>query len=192
MSFEDEFCTVDLIVGSTCETRGVDAFALSLIKAERQMRKLVTYLVYQSPCFSESDISDLRGALGKKHNGVYFSGLENGFNAIYERTIQDLVGNQYAHLRGRIAVAIDWRNKIFHGQLTPQYLSRDDLLGMVGDIRSWCKLIAENAAAEFGYDGFLRDSFRKSVDGAIAGRFRLQVNSVDEYLKFIGQYMKQA
>lgn len=98
MSFEDEFCTVDLIVGSTCETRGVDAFALSLIKAERQMRKLVTYLVYQSPCFSESDISDLRGALGKKHNGVYFSGLENGFNAIYERTIQDLVGNQYAHL----------------------------------------------------------------------------------------------
>lgn len=76
--------------------------------------------------------------------------------------------------------------------MTPQYLSRDDLLGMVGDIRSWCKLIAENAAAEFGYDGFLRDSFRKSVDGAIAGRFRLQVNSVDEYLKFIGQYMKQA
>ena len=73
MSFEHEFRTVDLIVGSTCETRGVDAFTLSLIKAERQMRKLVTYLVYQFPCFSESDIPGLRDALGK--NIIAFTSL---------------------------------------------------------------------------------------------------------------------
>jgi hypothetical protein len=44
MSTEEEFATVSLILGSQAETRGVDAFALSLIKAERQIRKLVTHL----------------------------------------------------------------------------------------------------------------------------------------------------
>jgi hypothetical protein len=63
MSYLEEFSTVDLIVGSTAETRGVDAFALSLIKAERQIRRLMTHLVYQFPCFRSTDIEDLRGVL---------------------------------------------------------------------------------------------------------------------------------
>ena len=47
-----EFRTVDLIVASSAETRGVDAFALSVIEAERQIRRLVTHLVYQFPSFA--------------------------------------------------------------------------------------------------------------------------------------------
>ena len=54
--YNDEFQTVDLIVNSTARSRAVDAFALSLIKAERQIRKLVTHLVYQFPCFGPGDI----------------------------------------------------------------------------------------------------------------------------------------
>lgn len=45
-SATEEFSTVDLLLGSGAETRAVDAFALALIKAERQARKLVTHLVY--------------------------------------------------------------------------------------------------------------------------------------------------
>jgi hypothetical protein len=51
MSFQGEFQTVELIERSDAETRGVDAFALSLLKAERQLRRLFTYLVFQYPCF---------------------------------------------------------------------------------------------------------------------------------------------
>jgi hypothetical protein len=46
MGHAQEFATVDLLLESKHETRGIDAFALSLIKAERQMRRFVTYFVY--------------------------------------------------------------------------------------------------------------------------------------------------
>ena len=66
MNYSKEFQTVDLIVGSSGETRGVDAFALSLIKAERQIRRLFTHLIYQLPCFDTADIPSLRKTLWEK------------------------------------------------------------------------------------------------------------------------------
>jgi hypothetical protein len=53
MSYSAEFESVNLIVQSQTGTRGVDAFALALIKAECQIRRLFTYLIYQFPCRSE-------------------------------------------------------------------------------------------------------------------------------------------
>ena len=161
MSYLSEFQTVKLIVDSSAETRGVDAFALVLIKAERQMRRLVTHLVYQFPCFSEKDVSGLRDVLGR-NRAVYFEGFERGFDALYPQTVKDLVGAEYDRLRPRLDEAIDYRNKIFHGQLTSIYLGREDLLGFVADIRAWCEVLALGADVEFGYDGFARNSFQKS------------------------------
>lgn len=76
MSFKDEFVTVDLIKAFNAETGGVDAFALALIKAERQMRKLVTHLVFQFPCFQSNDVIKLRTALANNPR-VYFEGFIN-------------------------------------------------------------------------------------------------------------------
>ena len=117
VSTEEEFATVSLILGSQAETRGVDAFALSLIKAERQVRKLVTHLVYQFPAFGPGDVTALREALGASRR-VYFSGLLTGFDALYTRPVQALWGAEYARLKPRLDEANDHRNKIFHGQLT--------------------------------------------------------------------------
>ena len=100
-----EFETVDLILNSSAETRGVDAFALSLIKAESQLRRLVTHLVYQFPCFGPADIDGLRETLGK-HNKVYFEGFEKGFDAIYPRSVKDLVGLEYDRRRQRLVEAL--------------------------------------------------------------------------------------
>ena len=63
MNYADEFKTVDIILESAARTRRVDAFTLSLIKAERQIRKLVTHLVFQFPCFGISDVPRLRRTL---------------------------------------------------------------------------------------------------------------------------------
>lgn len=190
MSYTDEFQTVDLIIRSSAETRGVDAFALSLIKAERQMRKLVTYLVFQFPCFTDDDISRLREALGKNCN-VYFEGFERGFDAIYMRSIQELVGSEYTRLRDRIKDAIYCRNKIFHGQLTKHNLGRKELLDFVADIRSWCESVARSTEAEVGYDGFARNSFQKAKIGDLSTRFKEQINSIDEYQHFISTHMQR-
>jgi hypothetical protein len=45
MSYSEEFQTVDLIINPLAKTRGVDTFALALINAGRQLRKLVSHFI---------------------------------------------------------------------------------------------------------------------------------------------------
>lgn len=190
MSYADEFQTVDLIVRSSAKTRGVDAFALSLIKAERQMRKLLTYLVFQFPCFTNKDIPRLRETLGNNRR-VYFEGFERGFDAIHALSIKELVGADYSRLRARVSEAIDHRNKIFHGQLTPHYLDRKELLTFGTDIRSWCKKVARSLEVEVGYDGFARNSFQKAKKGDLSARFKVKIESIEQYSLFIIDQMQR-
>jgi len=135
MSYLDEFRTVDLILGSDAPTRAVDGFSLCLIKAEKQLRKLVTHLVYQYPCFGRSDVPALRQALFRNKN-VYFRGFLKGFDAIYCRPLRDFVGTDYDRLLRRIGDVTKDRNKIFHGQLTGKSLTRAELLEYVDALLS--------------------------------------------------------
>ena len=72
MSYKAEFKTVDLVMQSLAKTRGVDAFALALIKAERQIRKLFTHLIYQFPCFGSSNVRTLRETPGSESTRVFY------------------------------------------------------------------------------------------------------------------------
>lgn len=189
MSANQEFDTVDLIVNSTSETRGVDAFALSVIKAERQLRKLFTHLVFQFPCFGSSDIGALRDALANNKR-IYFSEIENCINALCSSTVEKMVGADYSRLRQRVEEAIECRNKIFHGQLTQRFLTREDLLGFVQDIRGWCDALTEGAVSHIGYDGFARNSFRKSANCDLSANFKVQFSRVDDYAQFLKQHMR--
>lgn len=189
MDCKAEFEVVDLITTSSLETRGVDAFALALIKAERQIRRLFTHLAYQSPSLGPQDIGEMRQVLAR-NRGVYFAGFEHGINALYSRRVCDLIGDKYEALRPRLDEAIEHRNKIFHGQLTDKCLTRDDLLEFVADIRSWCEALADGANRDFDYDGFARNSFRKSARPASA-RFRLQLMSVADYARLIEEHAQR-
>ena len=189
MSVDREFETIDLIVNSQFETRGVDAFALAVIKADRQLRKLFTHIVFQFPCFGSSDIRFLRETLGN-NKGIYFKETEACINALIFCTVKDLVGAMYDEFRPRIEEAIEYRNKIFHGQLTQKYLSRDDLFELVRDIRGWCNALSDGALAHIGYDGFDRDSFRKSCKQDFSNKLRVQFGDVEAYADFLKQHMR--
>ncbi len=188
MGYLEEFKTVELILNSGAETRAVDAFVLSRVKAERQVRRLVTHLVYQFPCFGPSDTKSLRGTLAKNKR-VYFEGFERGFNAIYRRSIKDLVGSEYGGLHSRVLEAFP-RDKIFHGQLTHQGLQREEILGYVADIGSWCKALASGCASEFHYDGFGRNSFQKSPIPNVSSRFQIQMLGLPDYEEFIRKHLE--
>jgi hypothetical protein len=162
MSVAQEFATVDVLLASSAETRGVDAFALALLKAERQIRRLFTFLVYQSPAFGPRDVPELRATLGSDRF-VYFNGFIRGIDLLCQCSIESLVGNEYSRLRARLDECTEYRGKIFHGQLTDRYLTREELVALVVDIREWCDRLATGAGDEFGYDGFRRGSFTKSV-----------------------------
>jgi AbiV family abortive infection protein len=186
MSYKTEFETVDIILNSSCITRGVDAFALSLIKAERQMRKLFTFLVYQNPKL-QSQYEGLRETLANNRK-VYFPGFIKGIETMYPIKIRDLIGNEYEPLRTSLLISIDDRNKIFHGQLTTKRLTTTDFVQKIDEIRKWCSLLSESSINEFGYDGFERNSMQKS-EKSIYSRFLVKLESMNEYKEFINRYM---
>lgn len=190
MSAQDEFATVDLVLNSKADTRAVDAFALALIKSERQARRIFTHLAYQFPAFAAPDIVDLKTTLGANRN-VYFDGFLRGIDALSGRSVQAMVGPDYLRLRQQVTVATGHRNKIFHGQLTPHSLSRADLTLIVTDLKQWCTLLAAGANAEFSYDGFSRNSFQKSQIANMAAQFRVQLTSIADYKQFIATHMER-
>src|SRR5688572_28472349 len=98
MSYHDEFQTIDLLQDQGCqaETRGVDAFALAVIKAERQQRKLFTYLIYQYPCFDDTHITALRDALASKL--IFFDGLVRGVDAVSPIKVAAMIGVEFPAL----------------------------------------------------------------------------------------------
>jgi hypothetical protein len=190
MNYAAEFQTVEAILACNAGTSGVDAFALSVIKAERQMRKLFTHLVFQAPALGLGDIPALRKALADNCD-VYFEGFIAGWDVLYPTSIATLVGANYAPLRARLEEATRHRNKIFHGQLTNASLTTADLFAYVDDIKTWCSKLAEAANAEIGYDGFARNSFRKSGRVEIAARHRVNLTSVVDYQAFIHAHMER-
>ncbi len=56
-NYKQEFEIINLILSSDHETREVDAFTLSIVKMERQIRRIFTFLVFQNKCFEDHDIS---------------------------------------------------------------------------------------------------------------------------------------
>jgi hypothetical protein len=188
-ALNEEFATVDLILRSDSETRAVDAFALSLIKAERQIRKIFTHLVFQSPAFDKRDVQALRDTLVDRR--VYFANFISGINVLYENSVEQLIGPEYPHLKNRMDEATLHRNKIFHGQLTALGLRREDLESLSNDIRAWCKALGRGSSAEIGYDGFGRNSFQKSQTPNLIARCRVQISSQTEYREFIRKNMER-
>lgn len=161
MSYENEFGVIDLIINSNFETRGVDAFSLSLIKAERQVRKLFTFLVFQNPVYKFGDSKMLKEVLANNKH-VYFRDFINGIDLIITHSIENSYGIDYQEDLNNILKFIEIRNKLFHGQLTSYNLTREELISKTEKIRNWCYKLSIAMLKEIGYDGFERNSFHKS------------------------------
>jgi len=189
MSLSREFENIDVLLKNRTETTGVDCFSLAVIKLERQMRRLFTYSVFQFPCFTSSDIPALRKALVDQKR-AYFEGFIRGMDALHPQPVSQLVGADYAAVFPIVQQAIDYRNKIFHGQLTPRALNTTDLLSIVESIRDWCRLLGDSAERYFGYSGFT-SSFRKAPDSAFVSGYRATLSSIRDYEAFLVQHVKR-
>ncbi|MER8923413.1 hypothetical protein [Mesorhizobium sp. M0802] len=168
------------------KTQGVDAFSLSLLRAERQMRRIFTYLVFQSTAFERKDVKVLRDALGAQRR-IYFQHFEAGISELSGTNIAVLIGNQHQALRKQLDDAMEARNKIFHGQLTSDRNDTTMLLQHVSHIRDWCRQLANGAQNTFGYDGFRRpSSFKKAPLGIqLSDRVTRLIANVPAYEAFL-------
>ncbi|WP_191576316.1 hypothetical protein [Achromobacter insolitus] len=187
MSIEKEFQTVDLVADAGAVTSSVDAFALSVIKAERQIRRLFTHIVFQCPAFGPGDVSDLRNALWERRQ-CYFEGFVRGIDGLLPVPLDQLIGVPYHQLRLGIDNALLVRNKLFHGQLTDQSLCGVSLLEHVGNVRGWCQAVADAGIQAVGYDGFQRNSFRKG-EPEVYRTFQRTVPNLEEYGRFLDHWV---
>jgi hypothetical protein len=187
MSLQAEFAVVDFIKNSGAATLGVDALTLSIVKLERQLRRLFIHLVFQCDAFDDQSVPDLLATL-ERFGDVNVTGFIKGIDVLARCSIADMVGGTYFETRLKLREIYKVRNKVFHGQLSGLCLDRDQLLEMVATVRGWCELLAAGAIAHIGYDGFERDSYRNSAN-ALAAEYREQLASVDAYRVFIRQHV---
>ena len=93
---------------------------------------------------------------------MYFENFRKGIEEIYPKSIESIYGKDYKYdLKVLENISKD-RNKIFHGQITGQSLSRGKLLERVESMKKWGEALSRTFNDEIGYGGFGRNSFRKS------------------------------
>jgi hypothetical protein len=184
-----EFSTVDLLLNSSCPTGRTDSFVIAWVKAERQVRRIFTYLVYQFPVFSKRNVQELLDAIASQDD-LYFDGFIRGFDALYPQRFRDVVGHDdfdnYQEPLARIKML---RNKILHGQPTGESLSARQLAKEVEIIRNWCSLVARKMFDEIGYDGFARNSYRKCKQRELSSVYRHKITDTQALREFMKKYM---
>jgi hypothetical protein len=189
MNLSREFENIDILIAHHTPTTGVDCLSLSMIKMERQMRRLFTYSIYQFPCFSDADIPALRNALFRQGR-AYFEGFIRGFDTLHPKSVKLLVGGEHDRLWTEISTAIEYRNKIFHGQLTSASLSTSQLLDKVESIRSWCAKLGNASEEYISYAGF-DDSFKKAPNRDFVSGYRTPISSIADYETFLHQHVRR-
>jgi len=139
--------------------------------------------VFQNPIYNEKDSMSLRKVLSN-NTKVYFKGFIDGINLILTHSIEDLFGVDYQKDFKKISVIVGIRNKIFHGQVTQFFLSREDLISKTKEIKNWCNNLSKIMVKEIGYDGFERNSFHKTKLMIDLKNFE-NFNTIEKYKTFI-------
>jgi hypothetical protein len=182
--FAEEMATVDAVLASGATTRRTDAFVLTWVKMEKQLRRLFSFIVYQNPAFSKSD----ENALVKvfvDNNHLYADSFIKCINALGTKTVADLVGQDYAHYQTEIKRIKKYRNKILHGQITGENLQSPQLEKDIKLLRKWIEDLAEGGVNSFGYDGIARNTFRKAKAVSAIASIQYPFSTVDAFKKWL-------
>ncbi|MGC1504418.1 MAG: hypothetical protein WA782_09805 [Sulfitobacter sp.] len=161
---DNEFSTVDILLNSDAETRGVDAFVISWVKFERQLRRINGNLIFQHSALKEKHSEDreaVRRALLAKRTANHDKFIA-GIRKLSGVNVNDLIGPRYRALKRDVDRAHKYRQKIFHGQQTGNSLTREQLINSIDSIREWCALLAAGSIDTLGYDGFSKNSLQKN------------------------------
>ena len=89
--FQDEFETIEILVNSNTKTGRADAFIIAFTKIEKQVRRVFTYTVYQYPAFKLRQYKEILATIASK-KFLYFENFIKGFNCIYPKSFEDVVG----------------------------------------------------------------------------------------------------
>lgn len=158
---EAEFETVVAILNSKAKTKTVDAFILSWVKLEKQLRRIFSYLIYQHPAVDHENYEQIVVVLAQNQN-LSPRTLIAAINLICIVTVQQMIGSDYQKLRDQLARLRIQRNKIAHGMVTGKNVDSRTLEKDVIILISWITKLAVGAKTAIDYDGLVRNTFQIS------------------------------
>lgn len=151
-ALEIEFATVALILNSGFETRTIDALILSLVKYEKQLRRLYFFLVRENSNLKELEIEMEIGG----NKSLFAGNFMEGVARISGHKISDVIGGKFNVLNNKMVKLNGRRNKLIHGQRTGAKLGSDDLVAHIKDVVDWMNALSIGAAKKFNFDGVNR------------------------------------
>lgn len=161
-----EFQTVDYLLDSSYKSKTTDAFILAYVKFEKQMRRIVFFLLRKRGISQKL----LREFLSE-NDKLNYQTFKNYFDRLHTRPFFDVLNEQIGNGKGKAM----WktieryrtdRSKIFHGLLTESGLEEPDLRKRIDNLREWCESVGEAMEKEIGYDGLRRSPASSNEKGA--------------------------
>ncbi|MEQ1912708.1 MAG: hypothetical protein ABMA15_28090 [Vicinamibacterales bacterium] len=181
-----EFRTVEALWASSATTRRVDALLLSWVKYEKQLRRLFSFLVFQHPRIKEKELEAILGVMveNDRLNPRTFTRAIAGLGV---KSVPELLGDDHPRLSKEVERIRGYRNKLMHGQVSGQNIKSHRLECDVILLVEWVNRLGEAAAAEFGYDGIGRNTFRAAKATA-----RINVDQFPfESIEMFGPWLKK-
>jgi hypothetical protein len=154
-----EFASVDILLQSNCKTKTVDALILSLAKYEKQLRKLLCFLLFQNPAITNTNFGNFNKVIINKKN-LFPDNTIKAINDLQVGTVSAWVGEQFEPLTKQLNTINTRRNKLIHGQITGENLNALNLTEDISTILKWVNLLARGSKRTVGYDGLGRNTFR--------------------------------
>jgi hypothetical protein len=116
------------------------------------------------------------------HDKFDFSSALTGIDMLSPTHLSEMIGPNYDALISSLARTKTIRNKLFHGQVTSEGLTREALTKSIADVVSWSSALSAFAYSQFGYDGFnLSSSYTKHADEGFSSTLKLQLTSVENF-----------
>jgi hypothetical protein len=181
-----EFATVDAVLRLDATTSRVDAFVLTWIKVEKQLRRLFCYLVFQSPHLSIVDRDEWLKVIIENRD-LCVSSLIKCFDTLSPTSLRAIVGAEYRTFIGHIARIRGYRNKILHGQVTGQNRTRRQLESDIRVLRQWIETVAQGCDQTIGYDGVGRNTFRRAKTHATPAVVTYPFTTAVGFKKWLGR-----
>lgn len=165
-SYNNEFETVDQILSGYAVTRRTDAFILTWVKMEKQLRRLFTFFAFQNSAFNYGDI-DAFIEMIVKNNHLYFYSFQKliekllniDFENILNKDLTKHMKQDYQAFYKDVQRIKKYRNKIMHGQITGQKLQSKQIEKDINLLRDWIIIVGNHFQKKYGYDGLGRNTF---------------------------------
>lgn len=155
---EKEFESVRILTESTARTRRVDALLLAWIKYEKQLNRLLYFLIFTHRSVKKSSLDSVISCLSTTRYERQV--CMHAIRILGGRRVKSLVSIDQRKYASQIEKISSLRNKFAHGSYSGQRVSSREIVRHLKVLLAWIDGLAQGADSVLGYDGLAPGPYR--------------------------------